>query len=66
MCMGSSPKIPDPQPIQAAPQLQDEAVTQRRDDSTRRNRARAGAASTNLSSATSTSAPTAGKTLLGQ
>lgn len=65
MCI-SSPKIPDPTPVQQAPQLQDEAVTGSRDEATRRNRARAGAASTNLSSATSTSAPTTGKTLLGQ
>ena len=65
MCMGS-PKIPDPQPVQQAPQLQDEAVTGSRDEATRRARARAGAASTNITTSTSASAPTAGKTLLGQ
>ncbi len=65
MCF-SKPSVPDPQPIQQAPQLQDEAVTSARTDSERRNRQRAGAASTNLTSATSATAPTAGKTLLGQ
>lgn len=65
MCMGS-PKIPDPQPVQEPPQLQDEAVTSASKSSQAKNRQRAGAASTNITNSTSTTAPTAGKTLLGQ
>ncbi|HHG7137621.1 hypothetical protein AM337_003150 [Klebsiella pneumoniae] len=68
MCIGSSPSVPAAPEIQAAPQEQDQAVVDSRDEETRRRRAAAGRASTLLTSAqgdTST-ANTSGKTLLGQ
>ena len=68
MCIGSSPSVPAAPEIQAAPQEQDQAVVDSRDEETRRRRAAAGIASTLLTGAqgdTST-ANTSGKTLLGQ
>ncbi|HED3230650.1 MULTISPECIES: hypothetical protein [Klebsiella] len=68
MCIGSSPSVPAAPEIQAAPQEQDQAVVDSRDEEIRRRRAAAGRASTLLTGAqgdTST-ANTSGKTLLGQ
>ncbi|MBZ7566772.1 hypothetical protein [Klebsiella grimontii] len=68
MCIGSSPSVPAAPEIQAAPQEQDQAVVDSRDEETRRRRAAAGRNSTMLTGAqgdTST-ANTSGKTLLGQ
>lgn len=68
MCIGSSPSVPAAPEIQAAPQEQDQAVVDSRDEEPRRRRAAAGRASTLLTGAqgdTST-ANTSGKTLLGQ
>lgn len=68
MCIGSSPSVPAAPEIQAAPQEQDQAVVDSRDEETRRRRAAACRASTLLTGAqgdTST-ANTSGKTLLGQ
>ncbi|EPM9380736.1 hypothetical protein ACTT3K_003740 [Klebsiella aerogenes] len=67
MCIGSKPSVPAAPEVQAAPQEQDQAVVDSRDEETRR-RAAAGRSSTLLTSAqgdTST-ANTSGKTLLGQ
>lgn len=68
MCIGSSPSVPAAPEIQAAPQEQDQAVVDSRDEETSRRRAAAGRNSTMLTGAqgdTST-ANTSGKTLLGQ
>lgn len=68
MCIGSKPSVPAAPEVQAAPQEQDQAVVDSRDEETRRRRASAGRSSTLLTSAqgdTST-ANTSGKTLLGQ
>lgn len=68
MCIGSSPSVPAAPEIQAAPQEQDQAVVDSRDEETRRRRAAAGRSSTLLTGAqgdTST-ANTSSKTLLGQ
>lgn len=49
MCMGSSPSVPATPEVQAAPQEQDAAVGDARDEETRRrNRAAAGRSSTLL------------------
>lgn len=67
MCMGSSPSVPATPEVQAAPQEQDAAVVDARDEETRRRRAAAGRSSTLLGSQGDTStANTSGKTLLGQ
>ena len=42
MCIGSSPSVPAAPEIQAAPQEQDQAVVDSRDEETRRRRAAAG------------------------
>jgi len=66
--MGSSPSVPAAPEVQAAPQEQDQAVVDSRDEENRRRRAAAGQKSTMLTGAqgdTST-ANTSGKTLLGQ
>ena len=42
MCMGSSPSVPATPEVQAAPQEQDAAVVDARDEETRRRRAAAG------------------------
>ena len=68
MCVGSTPKGTAAPEIQAAPQEQDAAVVDARDEETRRRRAASGRNSTLLTGAqgdTST-ANTSGKTLLGQ
>lgn len=68
MCIGSKPSVPATPEVQAAPQEQDQAVVDSRDEETRRRRAAAGRNSTMLTGAqgdTST-ANTSGKTLLGQ
>lgn len=68
MCVGSTPKVTAAPEIQAAPQEQDAAVVDARDEETRRRRAASGRNSTLLTGAqggTST-ANTSGKTLLGQ
>lgn len=68
MCIGSKPSVPAAPEVQAAPQEQDQAVVDSRDEETRRRRAAAGRSSTLLTSAqgdTST-ANTSGKALLGQ
>ncbi|WP_338297762.1 hypothetical protein [Escherichia coli] len=70
MCMGSSPSVPataTPE-VQAAPQEQDAAVVDARDEETRRRRAAAGRSSTLLtgSQGDTSTANTSGKTLLGQ
>ncbi|MEW5560618.1 hypothetical protein AB1287_10265 [Enterobacter asburiae] len=68
MCMGGSPSVPAAPEVQAAPQEQDQAVIDSRDEEQRRRRAAAGQKSTMLTGAqgdTST-ANTSGKTLLGQ
>ncbi|EEU9533615.1 hypothetical protein ACJY8V_000987 [Escherichia coli] len=68
MCVGSTPKVTAAPEIQAAPQEQDAAVVDARDEETRRRRAASGQRSTLLTGAqgdTST-ANTSGKTLLGQ
>ncbi|EAM8673212.1 hypothetical protein EI460_17505 [Salmonella enterica subsp. enterica] len=67
MCT-SKPSTPKAAEIQAAPQEQDAAVIDARDDEQRRRRSQAGRKSTMLTGAqgdTST-AKTSGKTLLGQ
>ena len=68
MCMGSSPSVPSAPEVQAAPQEQDAAVIDARDEETRRRRAAAGRNSTLLTGAQgdTTAANTSGKTLLGQ
>lgn len=48
MCMGSSPSVPATPEVQAAPQEQDAAVVDARDEETRRRRAAAGRSSTLL------------------
>ncbi|EKG9183998.1 TPA: hypothetical protein RG855_001805 [Escherichia coli] len=67
MCMGSSPSVPATPEVQAAPQEQDAAVVDARDEETRRRRA-AGRSSTLLtgSQGDTSTANTSGKTLLGQ
>ncbi|AYY00831.1 hypothetical protein [Klebsiella aerogenes] len=68
MCIGSKPSVPAAPEVQSAPQEQDQAVVDSRDEETRRRRAAAGRSSTLLTSSqgdTST-ANTSGKTLLGQ
>lgn len=68
MCIGSKPSIPKAAPVvQAAPQEQDQAVVDARDEETRRRRA-AGRNSTMLTGAQgdTSAASTSGKTLLGQ
>lgn len=68
MCVAKTPKAPAAPEIQAAPQEQDAAVVDARDEETRRRRAASGRNSTLLTGAqgdTST-ANTSGKTLLGQ
>ncbi|EPM0426267.1 hypothetical protein WJD38_000201 [Klebsiella pneumoniae] len=66
MCI-SKPKVSSPQ-VQAAPQEQDQAVVDSRDEETRRRRAAAGRSSTLLTGAQgdTSAANTSGKTLLGQ
>ena len=66
MCMGSSPSVPATPEVQAAPQEQDAAVVDARDEETRRRRA--GRSSTLLtgSQGDTSTANTSGKTLLGQ
>ncbi|EMA4137828.1 hypothetical protein U3A98_001496 [Cronobacter turicensis] len=68
MCMGSSPSVPKAAPIVQAPQEQDQAVIDARDEETRRRRAAAGRSSTMLTGAQgdTSAASTSGKTLLGQ
>ncbi|HDI8654716.1 hypothetical protein [Escherichia coli] len=68
MCMGSSPSVPSAPEVQAAPQEQDAAVIDARDEETRRRRAAAGRNSTLLTGAQgdTNAANTSGKTLLGQ
>ncbi|EPV6100125.1 hypothetical protein ACV8AU_001133 [Escherichia coli] len=68
MCMGSSPSVPSAPEVQAAPQEQDAAVIDARDEETRRRRAAAGKNSTLLTGAQgdTSAANTSGKTLLGQ
>ena len=68
MCMGSSPSVPATPEVQAAPQEQDAAVVDARDEETRRRRAAAGRSSTLLtgSQGDTSTANTSGKTLLGQ
>nr|WP_154927523.1 hypothetical protein [Pantoea agglomerans] len=68
MCMGSKPSVPSAPEIQAAPQSQDTAVADARDDEERRRRAAAGRASTLLtgSQGDTSQASTSNKTLLGQ
>ncbi len=68
MCMGSKPSVPAAAEVQAAPQAQDDAVVNARDDETRRRRAAAGRASTLLtgSQGVTSQANTSNKTLLGQ
>ncbi|POP42143.1 hypothetical protein CHU32_21075 [Superficieibacter electus] len=68
MCVGSSPSVPAAPEIQAAPQEQDQAVVDARDEETRRRRAANGRASTLLTGAQgdTSAANTSGKTLLGQ
>lgn len=78
MCF-SSPRVPDPQPIQQPPTQQDAKVTAAATEAQRRARSSAGAQSTILTSGTpaasestrlanvdTESAPLLGKTLLGQ
>ncbi|EOC1317157.1 hypothetical protein ACI09J_001779 [Cronobacter turicensis] len=68
MCVGGKPSTPAAPEVQAAPQEQDQAVIDARDEEQRRRRAAAGRNSTMLTGAqgdTST-ARTTGKTLLGQ
>ena len=68
MCVANTPKVAAAPEIQAAPQEQDAAVVDARDEETRRRRAASGRNSTLLTGAqgdTST-ANTSGKTLLGQ
>jgi len=66
--MGSSPSVPSAPEVQAAPQEQDAAVIDARDEETRRRRAAAGRNSTLLTGAQgdTNAANTSGKTLLGQ
>ncbi|AHB70330.1 hypothetical protein P262_02762 [Cronobacter malonaticus] len=69
MCIGSKPSIPKAAPVvQSAPQEQDQAVVDARDEETRRRRAAAGRSSTMLTGAQgdTSAASTSGKTLLGQ
>lgn len=68
MCMGSKPSVPAAAEVQAAPQAQDSAVVDARDEETRRRRAAAGRASTLLTGAQgdTSQANTSNKTLLGQ
>ncbi|HAX3627401.1 hypothetical protein [Escherichia coli] len=67
MCMGSSPSVPATPEVQAAPQEQDAAVVDARDEETRRRRAAAGSSTLLTGSQGDTStANTSGKTLLGQ
>ncbi|WP_210515146.1 hypothetical protein GC087_07210 [Pantoea sp. JZ2] len=68
MCMGSKPSVPSAPAIQAAPQEQDTAVVNARDEEERRRRAAAGRASTILtgSQGVTSQANTSSKTLLGQ
>lgn len=68
MCIGSKPSVPAAPEVQAAPQEQDQAVVDSRDEETRRRRAAAGRSSTLLTGAqgVTTQANTSGKTLLGQ
>ena len=68
MCMGSSPSVPATPEVQAAPQEQDAAVVDARDEETRRRRAAAGRSSTLLTGPQGDTSPAnpSGKTLLGQ
>lgn len=68
MCMGSTPKVSAAPEIQAAPQEQDAAVVNSRDEELKRRRAAAGRNSTLLTGAQgdTSSANTGSKTLLGQ
>ncbi|MBD7259437.1 hypothetical protein HPO30_19550 [Klebsiella pneumoniae] len=68
MCIGSKPSVPAAPEVQAAPQEQDQAVVDSRDEETRRRRAAAGRSSTLLTGAQgdTSAANTIGKTLLGQ
>lgn len=68
MCVGSTPKVTAAPEIQAAPQEQDAAVVDARDEETRRRRAASGRNSTLLTGAQgdTSAANTSGKTLLGQ
>ncbi|MDY1814814.1 hypothetical protein RKK42_22025 [Klebsiella pneumoniae] len=69
MCIGSKPSVPAAPEVQAAPQEQDQAVVDSRDEETRRRRAAAaGRSSTLLTGAQgdTSAANTSGKTLLGQ
>ncbi|HBT1581055.1 hypothetical protein H5904_01145 [Klebsiella pneumoniae] len=68
MCIGSKPSVPAAPEVQAAPQEQDQAVVDSRDEETRRRRAAAGRSSTLLtgSQGDTSAANTSGKTLLGQ
>lgn len=68
MCVGKTPSVPAAPEIQAAPQEQDAAVVESRDEETRRRRAAAGRNSTLLtgSQGDTSAANTSGKTLLGQ
>ena len=68
MCIGSKPSVPAAPEVQAAPQEQDQAVVDSRDEETRRRRAAAGRSSTLLTGAQGdpSAANTSGKTLLGQ
>ncbi|ECF1703345.1 hypothetical protein E1B77_20800 [Salmonella enterica subsp. enterica] len=67
MC-GSKPSVPKTPEVQAAPQEQDAAVIDARDEETRRRRSQAGRKSTLLtgSQGDTSTAKTSGKTLLGQ
>ncbi|HHZ8709872.1 TPA: hypothetical protein ACWME0_002822 [Klebsiella pneumoniae] len=68
MCIGSKPSVPAAPEVQAAPQEQDQAVVDSRDEETRRRRAAAGRSSTLLTGTQgdTSAANTSGKTLLGQ
>ncbi|HBR5944804.1 hypothetical protein AB7B87_06895 [Klebsiella pneumoniae] len=68
MCIGSKPSVPAAPEVQAAPQEQDQAVVDSRDEETRRRRAAAGRSSTLLTGpqGDTSAANTSGKTLLGQ
>lgn len=57
MCMGSSPSVPATPEVQAAPQEQDAAVVDARDEETRRRRAAAGRSSTLLTGSQATHQP---------
>lgn len=68
MCIGSTPKVSSAPVVQSAPQEQDAAVVNARDQEAARRRAAAGQASTLLTGAqgVTSQASTSGKTLLGQ